>query len=251
MIDRSADIGAALRRRRYGAVLAAKHRQRGGFIVNPYRFGLQPDSSFSSVVLLTSAAEANNSTTVVDVSNSARTCTATGNAKNVTSNFKYGSSSIDLDGTSSTFVSCADTPDINFTTAFTIEVFAYLSSIGGANRAMLSLGGVNWEFYCRGTSSSTLTLWDGSANRIIGSSMSTSVWYHCAWSWDGSTHRTFLDGSLQGSYSSGTAINPTSIRLGSYTDGSERLIGQIHARITNGVCRWTGNFTPPTYFATS
>jgi hypothetical protein len=79
-------------------------------------------------------------------------------------------------------------------------------------------------------------------------SVSTSVWYHIAWTWDGKTHRLFKDGTLVDS-----ATNVPSLYLGTNTGiGGQSTLsdydldGRIEDfRITQGKARYTEDFTVP------
>lgn len=87
----------------------------------------------------------------------------------------------------------------------------------------------------------------------------TNQWYHIAVARKGGITRMFQDGILKGSFSDPTVYaNPTSgVYLGS-NNGSVTFTTEYDIncffddlRITKGVCRYTGGFTPPAEIGTS
>jgi hypothetical protein len=80
---------------------------------------------------------------------------------------------------------------------------------GGYARAYFPVSGSNW------------VIWDGGTkNNLVAGEISTATWYHVAFTWDGSTVRTYLNGSA-GEY--GTLS-------GTLTNNSEPLrIGRLHS----------------------
>lgn len=190
---------------------------------------------------------ANNSTTIVDSSTDARVCTATGNAKISTSQFKYGSASISFDASANTWVSIADSASITLSGDFALGCWVYFASDTGSNQSIISLPGSNVEVYRRTASSNALTLFKSGSNSIIGgTTLNTGQWYFVVWARLGTTQQLWLNGVSQGTSSDATSYDPTGIRLGAYTDGSERLSGNVDDFFASvGYNPFVAAFTPP------
>jgi hypothetical protein len=82
------------------------------------------------------------------------------------------------------------------------------------------------------------------------SSISTLTWYHVAVTYDGTTTRLFVNGTSQ-STSTNTPVRPTTYNLtyvGYITSADASYFnGYIDdLRVTQGLARYTQNFTPPT-----
>ena len=80
-----------------------------------------------------------------------------------------------------------------------------------------------------------------------GGAISRGEWHHVAVTWDGSTYRAFLDGTLEGSTSNSNAPVASSqvVRVG-YNTNAHYFGGYIsNVRwVTNGGAIYTSNFTP-------
>lgn len=215
-------------------------------IINPYRFGVGGgDPYFASVSSLLHGEGADGSTTFTDVKG--HTWTPAGNAQIDTAQFKYGAASMLFDG-SGDYISGADSPewDIAFPGDFTIEMFARRSGAGTGDRFLVS----------RGNGSVFLLRWNAAGNLqvFIGATLictyafafTTNTWYHIAFTRSGSTVRLFVDGTQQASGSYGAPIGGTDpILIGGYVTG-DYFAGHVDEfRFTNGVARYTANFTPP------
>lgn len=248
MISRSTDVRAALR-----------GRQRG-FLLNPYSFGAAAtDPNFANVSLLINPDGANASTTFVDLSSNANTLTAVGNAQHSTTDPKFTSSNIRCDGTGDTVTAPTGTIFdfggghytleawifvIQFTTtAFftkransTVFTPFYFYIDGGTNKLgyLSSANGSSWGIILE-------------ASTALGS---PSVWYHVAVDFDGTTTRLYQDGVVKATSTTVqtmmTNTNAVSIGAGA-ADASQSFNGRIGpCRITKGVARYAGAFTPPT-----
>lgn len=206
------------------------------------------DPNYSSRVLGLHFEGANNSTTLVDSSSNVKTISVSGTAKLTTSTFKYGLSSLALDGSSNCYVNVADssdfdTPGLNFT----IHCWAYWSSTPSANSAVFTIKGLNWEVYRRPSSGHSIVFYDGSTNAIVGTTaISNSNWHHIALVGSNGTVKLYLNGVSQGSSSKSTNLTTTGIVIGAYSDGTERITGFIDEFYFNTVSIWTSDFAPPT-----
>lgn len=230
-------------------------------IVNPYLAGgAGGDPNFASVVLLLDMETgADGSTTFTDRSSGARTVTANGDAQVDTALAKYGTRSLLLDGTGD-YLSCGDSPDFNIGTSdFTVELWTYMQAVAAIQAIIcmrLTADGDTLYLYrhssADGTNPNKLALSDSSVTRIFGNAaLSNSTWVHLAWCRASGVHRLFVDGTLQtNTWTTGGspagAYDPTAIRIGLHPLAVQPMNGSVdEVRITNGVARYTANFTPP------
>ena len=142
-----------------------------------------------------------------------------------------------FDGSAQIAISTPDLSGVDFT----VEAWVEFSS-GVGTRAIITLPG--YEFYRRGATG-FLSVWNGTVYSG-GAVVPLNELVHCAWSKEGDTHRLFVSGVLQHTFSLMGGPPAGSAIIGSWVDGSERLVGYMSdLRITRGVARYTGNFTPP------
>lgn len=154
---------------------------------------------------------------------------------------KFGGSSLNLSGSSSGVT--VEHP--SFAGDFTFEAWVFPSSPSAGNYCVFAMGG--WELYRRNSASQGLSLLGASANRILGATLMTlDTWHHIAWCRINGVHAIYLDGVQQGTYADNTAIIAAPLVIGNYNN-SECFKGYVdEVRVTNGVSRYSGNFTPPT-----
>jgi hypothetical protein len=189
-----------------------------------------------------------------------------GNAQISTSVKKYGTGSVKCtgDGNTTTTNSGYLLPNSSSsnlsafgTGNFTIEFWLYLNSTSGLRILLDFRGSTETAFPVLYVNSGTLTYYV-EADRITGSSLSTSTWYHIALSRSGTNTKLFVNGTQSGStYTDSTNYANSSTRTpvigaNSYTFGGNvigwyALDGHIDDfRITKGFARYTANFTAPT-----
>lgn len=227
-------------------------------LLNPYRYGAGggSDPYWSNVKLLCGFNGADGSTTLVDESSVARTLTAQSTAQIDTAQFKYGDSSLLLNGTSD-YVTAPDSADFDLGSGeWTIEGFfrftANNNNIGlcnhfdGTNGWGLFVRAGALEFNANG--STYLASYAGWLSvRTI------NQWYHiCADRDAAGKVRLYLDGVMRASNTATTAItsstNALAIgRLGYL--GLWYMPGHIdELRITKGTGRYASDsgFTAPT-----
>ena len=182
---------------------------------------------------------------------------SSGDPKLQTSVKKFGSASLDLDG-SGEYIYSGNHNDWNlFSDNFTIDCWVRFTSLA-ANRAIVgsrydgnNVWGLVWQ------TNNTLMLFGalGGTNRFNWQcpwTPSVDTWYHVAVVRDGSTCKMFIDGDSKTvtDYESGwgtwTATN-ADLDIGLYGDGTGKMQGYIDEfRISKDIARWTENFTPPT-----
>jgi hypothetical protein len=173
-----------------------------------------------------------------------------GNAQIDTAVKKYGSGSLEFDG-SGDYLRCYSPRLLpSGRESFTIEFWMRLNALSSsrticfwgatsANQAagvqVLSNGKVSFFNYFNDLESST--------------TIAINTWYHIAAQYDGNTKQLYIDGILRASAST-TAINiatTDTIIVGATSGGGEQVNGYVDDfRLTRGQARYTANFTPPT-----
>ena len=170
-----------------------------------------------------------------------------GDAQISTSVKKFGTGSLNFDGTGD-YLSVPSTPNLAFGTGdFTIELWAYLNSQGtfiiyDPRTTEPQIVPVIFTYLGQ------IKLYVNGADRIAGSTLSAATWHHIAVCRSGSSTKLFVNGTQSGStYSDSNNYIQTRVvfcvypgNLTSYFNG---YIDDL--RITKGVARYTANFTPP------
>ena len=177
-----------------------------------------------------------------------------GNAQISTSVKKYGTGSIYFDGTGD-WLYTPSTPNLAFGSGdFTIEFWLYLATLPSSgnfysvydNRPAAQ--GAYPLIYVDNTTG-TLKYWVSSADRITGSNLSATTWYHIAVSRASGSTKMFVNGTQVGStYADTTTYLQSYLTIGtnSLNTSLNNLNGYIDdLRITKGVARYTANFTVP------
>jgi hypothetical protein len=165
-----------------------------------------------------------------------------GDAKISTLQSKWGGSSIFFDGSDSLSIPPTNLQLNLGARNFTIEMWAYLTGSTGGFTLFQKTS--SYEL----TVDSTRWVWQINASTnvfVTNGTMTQNTWTHVAIVRNGSTTTLYLNGSA---YTSGTSSNPSDntnpLRIGA---GAQTFTGYINDfRITNGLARYTSNFTPPT-----
>ena len=175
--------------------------------------------------------------------------TGAGDAQMDTAIFKYGTGALTFDGTGDELVIENNGQlNLSLTGTWTIELWARPTNVNGTLQSIVVT-----------SSSSALNVQQHSTNRlrwkvngapsadITGPILSNNTWYHIAFVMDSGVAELFVDG-----VSYGTKASPTSFTssgdwvAGSNGSGASPWSGNIDdLRVTNGVARYTANFTPP------
>jgi hypothetical protein len=158
--------------------------------------------------------------------------------------------SVYFDGTGDYLDSATSSAFTYGTGDFTIEFWAYLTAIGGTPNLIDQRGGTHPSV--RPTlfmNSGVLTYYTNGGATIVGSTLSTNVWYHIALSRNSGTTRLFVNGSQVGSsYTDGNNYTSTKVRV--FTDDSGGSTSQAgycsNLRILKGTGLYTTTFTPST-----
>ncbi len=226
-------------------------------------------SSATSTVLLLRGQGANNSTTITD--EAGHPMTANNTAKISTAQFKFGVSSIYLDGAVNTHVSTPSSADFDMGSGdWTMEAWVYKTANGSGYPALFARGDnvqnqwtLCWpestpnrlEFFVSSTNGSSSSYTAQGLNTTTDTPLNT--WVHIALvRYNGST-RLYQNGTLIGSATTNTALetqpNGKPLRIGflpavgQSTNTGDRFVGYIYPWITKGA-RYTGPFTPPASF---
>jgi hypothetical protein len=175
-----------------------------------------------------------------------------GNAQISTAQTKFGGGSMYFDGTGD-YLTIPSNVNLELGSGnFTLEAWIYLNAYTnsgaviskGVNGAYLIFMGASNElaFYASTTGSS----WTIS-NLAIASSPSLNNWHHVAVTREGSTVRTFFNGTGIATQSiSGSLVSQPNVPviIGYYANSMNGYIDDL--RITKGIARYTTTFTPPT-----
>lgn len=230
------------------------------------------DPNYNNVSLLLPMNGTNGSTTFTDYSPTPKTVTPSGGAQITTANFKWNGSSGFFDG-GGDYLTVNGASAFDFGTGdFTVELWSYLLSDTSTYKFIFSLGypgasgadmcirygdaGFGKKLQVSLNSGSVSTVW--SCN--LTSTTDKDKWQHIAFTRQSGVCRLFVDGVQQ---SLNNGANPITFPFTSFTDNSNIIgttslfiagiaanywyAGNINDfRITNGVARYTSNFTPPT-----
>lgn len=211
-----------------------------------------PDTNYSSVSSLLHLNGVNGSTVFTDNAPVPKTWSSVSSAALSDSNFRFGTASLSLNGTSQ-YISTPQSTDFDFGTGdFTIEAWIYRNSgvfsIFGKN--FMSINGV-YLYAGGGPGGNNLVLAINTVNLNAGF-VSPLAWIHVAATRASGTTRIFINGALTGT-STLQATTPTvnvAATVGSYFDGTTAsnfangLIDEL--RITKGVARYISSFSVQT-----
>jgi hypothetical protein len=214
------------------------------------------DPDFSSVALLLHGDGANGSTTFTDSSPSPRTVTAVGSAQVSTAQKQFGTGSLLFNGTTD-YATLTATSAFNFGTGdFTIEMWVRPTSTPASNKALItrySAWTSGLDFYWRFQTDRVLRFIAGPVAPInipSDTALALNTWTHVAATRSNGVTRQFIGGVVQSATHSGSVSFPSTgntIYIAAEAPSSELFPGYIDdLRITKGVARYTGSFTPPT-----
>jgi hypothetical protein len=174
-----------------------------------------------------------------------------GSASVNTSVKKYGTGSLSFNGSTDYLLPSANTTPYIFGTGnFTIETWIYFNDVTSEQEFIdfrpASTNGAYPMIYVQ---SGTIRYFVSSSDRITSGTVTTGVWYHVAVARVGSVTTMYINGNSVGTYADTTnylcGANRPAIGV-NLNLNSHFLNGYIDdLRITNGVARYTANFTPP------
>jgi hypothetical protein len=216
-----------------------------------------PDPPAIQTVLLAHMDGANGSTTFTDVSPWQRTITPVGGTQISTAQSKFGGASAAFNGTG--YLSCLDSPDFDFGSGdFSIDWWARVNALG-VQYSMFGKAGsaiTNGYYFYVNVSGTMQFAWLPSDGPII--SIQTAVlvtdtnWHHYVAQRRGTVMEIYFDGTLatNGAITASASIvaNTNNFAIGQLGDFNPiNLNGNIDEfRVSKGIARWMGNFTPPT-----
>jgi hypothetical protein len=179
-----------------------------------------------------------------------------GNAQVSTTQAKWGTTSLYLDGTGDYLVAPANQLYSFGTGDFTIECWIRLISVNSAKMIVTSgydssTGGGGWGFVHRADISSLMFTCGSNVTYTKAWSPTANTWYHVAVSRSGTNIRLFVDGTQIGttSTSSDNITSTSPLVVGGNLGGGANLTIDAYIddlRITKGYARYTANFTAPT-----
>ena len=225
------------------------------------------DANFSSVSLLLHMGGTSGTTTFTDSSSNALLVNKSPNSPLISNlQSKFGGTSAEFSSVLLNYLN-VNNPLVNLgsqTGSWTVEQWVRINSTGNRglwHNGVLTGGTNNWSCYAQ---------FSGSNYRVIVTAVNANfntefnaftnsypcalnTWHHIATSYNGTTLRTFVDGTLHASAISanwGLALAPgDNFWIGARRDSSSPIYMQGHldeVRITKGVARYTSNFTAPT-----
>ncbi len=176
-----------------------------------------------------------------------------GNAQIDTTTKKYGTGSMEFDGTGD-YLAIPASQDFAFGTGdFTFECWINTSVAPVTlNRRIIRIGAnnVTGNFQVLLLTSEVLRVDTGATTLITGSAdVVDGAWHHIAVTRNGTDLKLFVDGTQDGSTATNsTNFNQTVVQIGNdSTAAGTAYTGYIDdLRITKGVARYTTTFTPPT-----
>lgn len=180
-----------------------------------------------------------------DKSKNNRTVTANGSASISSSQYKYGSSSLYLDGSNSYLTVSGD---FSQTGDFTLECWIYVTNTAGV-KIICCIGNEASErgsLYLTGSTLGYDTYSTGTPD-FTGGTVSANVWNHVALVRSGTAVTLYLNGTSVGTGSkSGTLGNSSGLSIGSTnpTDAND-FSGYVDDFCLTSYARYTSNFTPP------
>lgn len=201
----------------------------------------------------------NNSTTFVD--ESGKTWTRGGDAKVVMAQSRFGNSAGAFDGTGD-FIYTASNADFDFGAgAFTIDFWVRTSSAAGYDTLIArnnDVGGSagEWVLVINSTAGGDIAFWsydyNGFASAMLTTAaglVNTGVWVHVALVRSGNDWTIYVNGVSKATRNSATTIAAGARDVYVMADqffGRDIAGWMDELRISKGIARWTGAFTPST-----
>lgn len=193
---------------------------------------------------------------IIDTSDSGLTISVFGNAVISSSQFKYGTSSLSLDGDGTSFISAPFNSAYSGTSDFTIDAFVYTSDVSRSGTiactTTLSTGSRSgWVLGMTNTGRLFVEAWtDASASAFLiypATSLNVNTWYHIALVRNGSTWTLYLNGTSIGSATESAAIGVSGdgIYIGRDQWTLITWLGYIDEFRVRSGAKYTSNFTAP------
>jgi hypothetical protein len=175
-----------------------------------------------------------------------------GNAQIDTTTKKYGTGSMEFDGTGDWLI-VPDSPDLKLGTGnFTIEFWVYLASGDtGSARGLVAKGGASTGWLVSLDSSQKVVFTYTSSTITSSGAITTNAWNHIAVVREGTGSnqtKIYIAGTNDGTGTVSTDFTQTEVMyIGANRTAGNAMKGYIDdLRITKGIARYTTTFTPPT-----
>lgn len=179
-----------------------------------------------------------------------------GNAVVSTTQSKWGGASIYIPTTGATDYCLVPYKNANFPDVyagggnFTVEAWVYVTAYATNQNTICGTrlnGAAGWEFRINSTGTVSF-YYTGGTVAVTTSTVSLNTWTHVAAVKNNGTTTVYINGVSGGSAAQATATATTNaMYIGSGVGANSGFSGYIDdLRITQGVARYTGNFTPPT-----
>ena len=177
------------------------------------------------------------------------TVTVNGTVPFDTATTKFGSASVDFDGSTSNYLSIPSSPDFDFGTGdFTIDFWVMFDDITSDSQIM-NINGNELFIYVNGKKNDLIIATNRQAIEIRevdwGLTHSSGVWYHFAMIASCGTTKFYVDGTALAGTMATTAFSVGDLQIGKkLTMGANIHIDEFS--LVKGTAKWTSNFTPPT-----
>jgi hypothetical protein len=175
-----------------------------------------------------------------------------GNAQIDTTTKKFGTGSLEFDGTGD-WLLLPDNPDLQLGTGnLTVEFWVYLATgDAGSNRGLVSKGTASTGWSVSLNTTQKVVFSYASSTITSSGAITLDAWNHIAVVREGTGSnqtKIYIGGTNDGTGTVSTDFNQTnSMYIGANRAAGDPMKGFIDdLRITKGVARYTANFTPPT-----
>lgn len=165
---------------------------------------------------------------------------------------KYGTGSIEFDGTGD-WLKIPDSPDLKLGTGkFTIEFWVYLASGDtGSNRGLVGKGGASTGWLVSLNTTEKVVFTYASSTITSSGAITTNAWNHIAVVREGTGSnetKIYIGGTNDGTGTVSTDFTQTEVMyIGANRTAGDPMKGFVDdLRITKGIARYTTTFTPPT-----
>lgn len=217
------------------------------------------DPNWASVTLLLKFDGTSGSTTFTDLSSVPITVTATGNPAISSTQVKYGTGSVYINGGTSSnthYLGTSNVASVQLGTTYTIEGWFWTANTANQRYFGKYTAGVGgWLLLCTNANITWYFAGDGASNISASVTVPMSSWNHIAISATPAVSNLYLNGVQVGTFANPPAPqnDANGFRIGTYIGGTGYdFTGYVDDfRITKGVARYTSNFTPPSTMLTS
>ena len=170
-----------------------------------------------------------------------------GNAQIDTTTKKFGTGSLEFDGTGDYLTIRSSDTLVMGTGDFTIEFWIYLVARTTYGYVFASGPGTNDLFVSFDTNGNFLRLTNQATVFAVTGTIALTTWTHIAVVRSGSSSKIYVDGTGGTAVTCTTNFTATAPSVGASNTGTNPMNGFIDdLRITKGVARYTANFTAPT-----